>query len=649
MNAVECNTPKNFVEGASLFFCSQSLSGPWHTESLERKKHKISCKDKWVAMACHSMQSMQSQGRGHTAMIYTESTKWSLVVIQQLVDRTKNNNKIKVLQFPTNQDILSNTTSWLNKKEIVFCWVSVRQNHNKKPNTPLLFINPSSERQSEFFESTICPSIHKDFLVRRTRKRKSKRKSSNTKRKKTGAKSMNVATGTTRWWITIYTSNLKKTCLEIWQQERQQEENLFLVPETRPVIDKPTLQFLGNRISIRERNYHAIKKDEVDKINNLPEPVFNKKLNELSKKTISLLQVQSLRSNPIRFVHCPHNEFMKQKERKGSEYLEHEKSKYVFAFSNAPNIDIKGLVMSMWVYDKAEAHFSFEDLQITESAVGAGFGDRRSMKCIGVNVYMGSRLSSRPRKTPLIHSKDLIYRHDFSRKGFQFYEELATIRKKLCESVRQVAGIAKDINPEYHNFIGRNTCSVRNIMTFGTTERMVRFIDQEGRVSFKQKRATGLVNSIGFASSIHRDKCDLITEDQVDELMKNSRSREKWWQGHHTNQQYKTIRSDVTEGSFGLPTTCGHQVVFKSKKQGILTAHFGMLDFALPLDERGVVHHFLGWSFSHLTLVPIQKQHGVVFSNNSTFKEKNWDGAAIVLAWGSTGGSKEATLKAASR
>lgn len=629
------NKIKKYLEGEPLFFCSQSLFGPWQTEVLKRKKRKSSCKDKkcWVALACHSMQGLQSQGRGHTAMIYTESTEWTLVVVQQLKDKTEND-KLKVLQFQTNQDKLSNTASWYNQKEIVFCWVSVHANH--KESKTHLFINPPSEQQpTEFFESTICPSIHNNFVRKQKRKTENKQQNPSKKRRKK-TKSETVATSVTKW-ITIYVSNLKKSCLEIWHESRR-KENLFLVPETNPLANTPMKQFLGNRISVRKRNFHAIKKDEVGKINNLLECRFDEKLIELSKETIPLLEIRSLRDNPIRFVRCSHDEFMKQKKQKGNQYLEYGKSKYVFAFSSAKNIEINGCVMSMWVYNKAEPCFSFKDLETTQSAVGGGFGDRGTMQCTGVNVYMGSRLSKRPRPSPLMHSKDKIYWHDFWRKHYQCLEQLAPIRKKLCKAVRQVAKVAKDINSEYHNFIGRHTCSFRSIMTLGTSERTLRFINQQGKVSWERKKATGVVDSIGFSSTIHRDECDLITEDQFDELMKNNGTREKYC--HH----WEMIRNNITEGSFGLPTTCGHQVIFGSEKQGKVTASFGMLDFALPLDKPGVVHHFLGWSFSHMTLVPIQQQNGVVYTNNSTFKEKNWDGAAIVLAWGSTGGSKEAKL-----
>lgn len=89
---------------------------------------------------------------------------------------------------------------------------------------------------------------------------------------------------------------------------------------------------------------------------------------------------------------------------------------------------------------------------------------------------------------------------------------------------------------------------------------------------------------------------------------------------------------------FGLPTTCGYNLISHTGKEKDIEGWFLMGRIAVPLVE-GAVHHFLGWSFPHCTSVPYIRTSNKILTLNLLDEE------SYVVAWGSSGGSKHAKEK----
>jgi hypothetical protein len=91
---------------------------------------------------------------------------------------------------------------------------------------------------------------------------------------------------------------------------------------------------------------------------------------------------------------------------------------------------------------------------------------------------------------------------------------------------------------------------------------------------------------------------------------------------------------------FCLPTTCGYQFVFESEEsQANLTplAFFGMEGLGMAVEiEHGTAHHFMGAMFSHQTCLPLCRE------SNGKLNASNSSSEFLILAWGTSGGRREA-------
>ena len=201
-------------------------------------------------------------------------------------------------------------------------------------------------------------------------------------------------------------------------------------------------------------------------------------------------------------------------------------------------------------------------------------------------------------------------------------------RLDVESATKQIQEIAEDLHPMYNKFIGREVCNKRKIFTSGTSTH-----DSSG----SRKK----IRPLGFANYPHFDRRDKIHSKAVEYFENTFRKRMEGKQFKDKDRRVasrmlKNVR-EVT-GGYGVPTTCGYQV-FEGDRAGSvkgLHSRFGLFDFSMDLKDKQV-HHFFGWAFAHVTLVPF-RQHGV--DRIQVFNDPNEDDI-IVLAWGATGGNAE--------
>jgi hypothetical protein len=130
---------------------------------------------------------------------------------------------------------------------------------------------------------------------------------------------------------------------------------------------------------------------------------------------------------------------------------------------------------------------------------------------------------------------------------------------------------------------------------------------------------------IGWASSPHRDNCDLIREKEQHNRVYTTKSHQKFqdYYKHH---------------GIGMPTICGYNLVGRMDDGDKMDAQFGVMGFCLPL-THGRAHFFLAHTHEHFTAYPLLRcSDGKVILRNDTSLGKP---AVIVAAWGRSGGGKE--------
>jgi len=604
------------VVGARHAFYSNTLVGGWR-ETIAKTAIKPP-KSGHMATQCDNTRCIQSQAKGHTAMLYYDGS-WDLVVIKKLLDRgltvqklveSNGNLRLSNPQFLGNEQL---------RNESIFYFVNVYSHDDCSKS---LSQYPATLPPSGHIQGASTPSLYKDLQRSKppkelgnphTMEETPKEPKGGLQESKEGLERSKESKSHTNprdlfgcqtlqsQWTTIYVpSNLESPI----QDNLSGHSKCVFVPS--PSSPEP-VQGITKESHFQKWRYYKILASDLGSIDPLGVTSPQEELAKLNKGWVDLLRVTHS-DTAVRFVVTD-----KMDEVQAGHSSQIDGYPYKLDIPNKDNLGLGGAVVSMWTkQDEDDPTFSFGGVQAMQDAIGKGFGPRDRSSPIGTNAYFGPRQSSRPHASPFALDEDHIYFGEYHRADWHHTEDLFRIKRKLLRASQAVPRIANNINSGYINFIGSETCSLRTIWTSGTTRRTSKKRDMSGGVVLSEHKVRGTTDCVGFANMPHEDLCDLLPEEVIKYFflsIKKSRRKNK---SAARRRYIKNIEKIQKLVHLGLPTTCGYNVLFgdgvtsvdqRVSARECTNASFAMFHFAMPIEHK-TVHHFCGWSFHHMTTLP---------------------------------------------
>jgi len=222
--------------------------------------------------------------------------------------------------------------------------------------------------------------------------------------------------------------------------------------------------------------------------------------------------------------------------------------------SDVANVDLPGITVSMWMQDCSAINlFSIQDVNDVYNSFGLGFGPRCRCFSLGINLYMGERLSTMTTQSPNQgRGKGLIHA-DYYRKYYSYAEKRLTPQSKLRHAGKAVIDLFRRVNDNYLSFVGYKTCN-RAIWTSGITSKRIyrQWLPSNKSTPTWTEEMTTLANYLGFCNSPHRDLTDMVKDGTVDRWI-GAIGEQSLMKGYVEKLQRQI--------GVGLPTTCGYNLV----------------------------------------------------------------------------------------
>ena len=323
------------------------------------------------------------------------------------------------------------------------------------------------------------------------------------------------------------------------------------------------------------------------------------------------LVVPNMLSSELRIKIVSEEEFKVLHSSNKHRHLSHDSQTFLFGEEGRCLASTPGVMVSCWAksslvskpsltYDYASSILEVYDL---------GFGRRPRTDCVGLNLYVNRRESNRPNPSPLV-SECSIQDHQYWRQTQTPLLVQPILEKRLHHLTHNARRIFQKLNPPMFDMFS-DSCQKQIVTT--------------GRQPNGNKYSL-----LAFANTSHVDKCDELTIEQTEDLLKvNSESVEP---NHVKAFIPKLIRFE----GFCLPTTCAYQFLFKNEPNGKIEQYFSLEGLGLAMElQHGIGHHFLGSSFAHRTCVCTR-----TFNNGDVSISKHNDDF-LLFAWGRSGGLAE--------
>jgi hypothetical protein len=251
-----------------------------------------------------------------------------------------------------------------------------------------------------------------------------------------------------------------------------------------------------------------------------------------------------------------------------------------------------------------------------------GFGPRCTADSGGVNCYRATTFSNRTHASPAF-GQEQAPQQQYYRQKQSFPLIQALVEKRLHYQTSMILLSAMKSNPPLCNLVGKY-CK-KTIVICGSPP----FSFKESK-SYEVDVLRNKKPTLGFHNDLHIDDCDKMTKElQLSHVTQGNQDPSL----HHILKRF----------GLGLPTTCGYQFLFNYANSAVRPSslipmqYFCADGLGLALQiKNGMMHHFLGWTFSHRTTACIVQDSstGLIYLNN----EQN---LFMVYAWGRAGGSKE--------
>ena len=211
-----------------------------------------------------------------------------------------------------------------------------------------------------------------------------------------------------------------------------------------------------NKLHIRKRHYFVIRKDVVPKLDNLTKEQFQLSLQLHSSASFELMETHW--QQPIRFVVVSSKDFTSLSNDSNNIKFNCCGNDYIFNHNKTPNFRLCGAVVYVGKNDVTlKDMFTFKDVGAIEESFANGFGNRRCASCLGINLYLGPRLSHRPRQTVACLDEMCKFFSDNCRQNWKWPQALQ-VRKKVCHAANKMIKVGTHLNPLYTHFVGEDTC-----------------------------------------------------------------------------------------------------------------------------------------------------------------------------------------------
>ena len=336
------------------------------------------------------------------------------------------------------------------------------------------------------------------------------------------------------------------------------------------------------------------------------------------------------KADPVRFITGTNDEYkgLVNKE----EVICFDSQQFKMEVSNTANIMLAGITISMWsAPDKCytPTHtFTVEEIQMIANVYKKGYGDRGRANCNGGCIFNGPDKATLMQNCDPFQVRDQIRRTAYYHREYSNLEQRHEVESLLKLAAASVMNFSKAINSHFVATMDHETCT-RIICTYGLGQQVSK-TSVGNKIIFKDSKV-GKEGSIGFANSPHCDSCDQLTKVQQESICTGSNEL-----GHSKYSRMKIYcERMINYKGIGLPTTCGYHVCGLDKCRGFnLVAKFGIHGFTMDLSHN-CVHHFLGWSFDHVTFVPILVSKMCVRIANYRVDQTP---PVLIIGWGSSGG-----------
>jgi hypothetical protein len=277
-----------------------------------------------------------------------------------------------------------------------------------------------------------------------------------------------------------------------------------------------------------------------------------------------------------------------------------------------------GILMSCFLQDKSLHPFmvTSEYVDLLQYTYGRGFQSRHRSKCLGLNLYLGKRLSNIASKSATTPKEEV----------------------KLSQYYRQ------NYQDLPRPFLERTANQMRtNAISFaGKLDTTFYFLKPHDRASPCQmvlitcgskSSTTSNRRVIGFANSPHADTGDILDDSHV----KEAKRRLQYVKGLSeqgrvsvSQSQIKYLEEFMERFPLSVPTTCAYQWVRRkyAQQEDGYYAYFVLhsMDWAVRIVD-GVGHLFYAANFVHVTSICLVSINGKVFFINP---EGNYN----LFAWG---------------
>ena len=289
------------------------------------------------------------------------------------------------------------------------------------------------------------------------------------------------------------------------------------------------------------------------------------------------------------------------------EPLSHEGNHHLFGMEPFDLKTAPGVLVSAWSVSKAieQPAFTHEFVESLGKVHGKGFGPRPRSDCFGLNDCRNKRQTDRPHCTPFVAEEDIWHHQCFRSSEMSLPLQQPNLEKKLDGAVFKARQLFKRLNKDLGAIIS-HFCS-KNIATCGL-------------------RPPKLHDVLGFVNTTHLDNCDVLKEEQLADILEEA---------NHD----PFIARVLSFNGFSLPTTCGHQFVFKDKmaQESIMVDQFFSLDgLGLAVEiVNGIGHHFCAAAFAHRTCLCVVRDSRCGVRITNCFDDFS------VFAWGAGGGPRD--------
>ena len=333
---------------------------------------------------------------------------------------------------------------------------------------------------------------------------------------------------------------------------------------------------------------------------------FEKEVLAVAETSAVPVLVPRLIDGQLRIKVTALEEFENLKLTPGFSPLCHGGCQYLFGYEPNSLEETVGIAVSSWSIDPlaAKPRVLYPFASTFYKAFGRGYGDRSRAKCFGINSYLGKRLSSRPHPTAFVADED-IPRHQYRNASSDNHQLIQPILlKRVNELNTNAEALAWKINRAAMNLGGKG-CIVRGLVTCGIP-------------------TSSAASPIAFMNTEHVDTCDELSEKVRGDL-----------------EIVPTTPYEERLGCFqgnSVPTTVAYQFVYAAGARDVLYQQYFSLDglkLAVPIKD-GIVHSFLGGSFSHRTCICTGKHQA-----SKKVRVSNFDGSFVLFAWGRTGGARD--------